>query len=82
MPTVHRLGSLWFMVYLNDHRPAHVHVAGEGHTAIFELNYPSGPPELRVNIGFPRGRLKRIAQQVELHLVRLCLAWREMHGDY
>lgn len=47
MPTVLRLGALRVVIYPNDHRPAHVHVLGAGGEAVFVLNCPDGPPELR-----------------------------------
>jgi hypothetical protein len=47
MPTVARFGSLRIVVYPNDRRPPHAHILGRGLEAIFILNCPSGPPELR-----------------------------------
>lgn len=82
MPNVHQLGALRFVIYPNDHRPAHVHVIGGGHMAVFDLHCPGGPPELRENYGFPRAKLGRIERHVRLHLGALCRAWREIHGDY
>jgi hypothetical protein len=82
VPTVHQLGALRFVIYVNDHRPAHVHVLGQGHLAVFFLHCPGGPPELRENYGFSRVRLNRIARHLGLHLGPLCRAWREIHGDY
>ena len=83
MPTVHKLGALRFVIYPNDHRPAHVHVIGGGrYAAVFNLRCPGGPPELRENYGFSPAKLHRIARQVRLHLGSLCRAWREIHGDH
>jgi hypothetical protein len=42
MPTVLRIGGLRVAIYPNDHRPAHVHVVGDGE-AVFLLNRPDGP---------------------------------------
>ena len=82
MATVLRLGGLQVRIYSNDHRPAHVHVIGEGHMAVFQLNCPAGPPALRENHGFRRAQLGRIVRQIHLHSGALCRAWRETHGDY
>jgi hypothetical protein len=82
VPTVHRLGSLRVVIYLNDHRPAHVHVVGDGRSAIFDLHCPAGPPVLRQNFGFPRGTITLAARHVELHVGDLCEAWRNIHGDF
>lgn len=42
------------MIYPNDHRPAHVHVIGKGCEAVFRLQCPLGPVELRENYRFSR----------------------------
>lgn len=52
MATVLRIRGLRVVVYPNDHRPAHVHVLGGGREAVFNLNCPDGPPELRESYGF------------------------------
>src|SRR6202162_1743041 len=52
MSTVLRLRRLRVVIYPNDHRPAHVHVIGNGCEAVFDLHCPNGPPELRENYGF------------------------------
>ncbi|MGO9259223.1 MAG: DUF4160 domain-containing protein [Bryobacteraceae bacterium] len=45
MPTVLRFDGLRVVIYPNDHRPAHVHMIGRGHEAVFDLNCPAGPVE-------------------------------------
>jgi hypothetical protein len=79
MPTVLRLGSLRVVIYPNDHRPAHVHVSGQGHSAVFELNCPGGPLRLRQNVGFPEHQINKIAAELETHISALCEAWRQIH---
>ena len=37
MPTVHRVGRFRFMIYANDHDPAHVHVFYDGREIIINL---------------------------------------------
>lgn len=81
MPTVLRLGSLRVVIYPNDHRPARVHVSGQGTSAIFELNCPSGPVSLRENYGFAEHRIGKIATALEEHIAALCEAWRQIHGQ-
>ena len=61
MPTVLQFYGLRVVVYPNDHRPAPVHVLGNGCEAVFNLRCPGGPPELRENMGFARRELARIA---------------------
>ncbi len=80
MPTVLRSGAFRIVVYPNDHRPAHVHVIGMGHEAVFELNCWNGPVELRENYGFARRDLTRIADMLDGNLITLCKAWESIHG--
>jgi hypothetical protein len=60
MPAVDAIDGLRVVIYFNDHRPAHVHVIGDGCEAVFRLNCPTGPPELRENYGFAAGKLSKI----------------------
>ncbi|WP_414649144.1 DUF4160 domain-containing protein [Collimonas sp.] len=70
------------MVYPNDHRPAHVHVIGNGCEAVFNLHCPYGPPELRENFGFSHKEVAKIANRLDISLARLCHEWRHWHGHY
>lgn len=81
MPTVLRFDGLRVVIYPNDHRPAHVHVIGADGEAVFKLNPPNGPPELRENHGFKQSVLGRIETALTGVLPQLCQAWREIHGD-
>jgi hypothetical protein len=80
MPTVLRLGGLRVVIYPNDHRPAHVHVIGQGHEAVFKLDCPAGSPVLRENAGFPEHKIQSIRAELREHLATLCMAWEEIHG--
>ena len=83
MPTVLRFDGLRVMIYLNDHRPAHVHVAGTDGEAVFILNCPNGPPELREVYGRFNSRiLGRIRNDLAVRLFDLCQKWREIHDRY
>jgi hypothetical protein len=79
MPTILTFGGLRVAVYLNDHRPAHVHVIGRGCEAVFNLNCAAGPVQLRENYGFSRAEISRIAKSLGKHLVALCRAWEKIH---
>ncbi|HJU17857.1 MAG TPA: DUF4160 domain-containing protein [Stellaceae bacterium] len=59
MPAVLRFDGLRVVIYPADHRPAHVHVVGAGGEAVFILNCPDGPPELRESYRFGRSELGR-----------------------
>jgi Domain of unknown function (DUF4160) len=69
------------VIYPNDHRPAHVHVIGRGHEAVFNLHCPEGPVELRENYGFGRRELTKITARLTKHLSELCQAWERIHGE-
>jgi hypothetical protein len=81
MPTVMRFEGLRIVVYPNDHRPAHVHVIGNGYEAVFELNPPAGPPELRENYGFSRAGIRRIRAMLSDNLQALADEWGRIHGE-
>lgn len=80
MPTVLRLGALRVVVYPNDHRPAHVHVIGQGLEAVFELNRPQGGIALRENYGFSRSAIAKINRGLLRNLAALLTAWEGIHG--
>ena len=82
MPTIHRFNGLRVVIYPNDHRPAHVHVKGAGGEAVFVLNCPGGPPELRESYGFKLIDLNRIEEALATMLATLCEKWRSFHGPY
>ncbi|WP_407646892.1 DUF4160 domain-containing protein [Halomonas lysinitropha] len=82
MPSILRFEGLRVVIYPNDHRPAHVHVIGKGSEAVFVLNCPSGPPNLRESYHFKASELNRIASALSAELLALCAKWREIHGNY
>lgn len=82
MPTVDRIGGLRVVIYPNDHRPAHVHVIGNGCEAVFNLHCPDGPPELRENHGFPLAEVNRIQSALNNRLAHLCASWSAIHGHH
>ena len=81
MPTVEKLGGLRVVIYPNDHRPAHVHVIGNGCEAVFNLHCPNGAPELRENYGFSQPEVSRIKAALAQRLAQLCAAWKDIHGS-
>lgn len=81
MPSIgNRIDGLRVVMYPNDHRPAHVHVIGDGCEAVFNLHCSKGPPELRENYGFAANKLSRIGRALAARLVELCEAWSTIHG--
>ena len=82
MPTVHRLNGLRVVIYPNDHRSAHVHVIGAGKEAVFNLNCPAGPPELRISYGFGQREVNGVGESIAEELPMLCEEWTKIHGGY
>ncbi len=80
MPTVLRRGRLRIVIYPADHRPAHVHAIGTDGEAIFNLNCPAGPCELRENYGMKAPALSATERVINDHIAELCRAWEEIHG--
>jgi Domain of unknown function (DUF4160) len=80
MPTVLRHGRVRIVIYLADHRPAHVHVMGPDGEAVFNLNCRNGPCELRENYGLKTRTLNDIERLINKHVNELCGAWEGFHG--
>jgi hypothetical protein len=81
MPTLDRVDGLRVVIYPNDHRPSHVHVIGKGCEAVFNLNCPQEPPELRENYGFSQAEVSRIQTALGKRLAHLCAEWSKIHGS-
>lgn len=87
MPTVFRIGPYRVVIFTNDHRPAHVHIIrgqGDGEAeAVFFLNCPDGPPELREVRGLMAFREANLLEDLLMkRLDEPCEKWSEIHGDY
>ena len=79
MVTVHREAGLRFVIFTDDHEPAHVHVSGDGNAKI-DLTGPDGKPELVTNDGFKAGDLRKAMRIVAEQRVFLLEKWSEHHG--
>ena len=82
MTIVHRFNGYRVVIWLNDHRPAHVHVIGKGGEAVFKLHCPEGPPELREVYGLSTKQVKDILEKLTELLSELCEGWSEIHGQF
>ena len=80
MPTIDRIDTARVVIYLNDHRPAHVHVVQGDRRAVLILHCPDGPPELRENIGFSRTEMRHILEESLSRLALFCGEWERHHG--
>jgi hypothetical protein len=82
MPTVLRRDGFRVAIYPNDHRPAHVHVIGDGKEVAIDLNCLSGPPVERENYGFSRREMGSIKGWLTDALRQVCLEWERIHGRF
>lgn len=79
MVTVLRAHGLRVVVYANDHRPAHVHVFGDGEAKI-DLLGPDGAPALVWADGMTRGEVRRAVRLVAEQRAFLLARWEDIHG--
>ncbi|MCK6442419.1 MAG: DUF4160 domain-containing protein [Elstera cyanobacteriorum] len=59
-----------------------MHVIGPGMEAVFNLNCPSGPIELRESLGFKAKVLTGVREYIVRSLGKFCAAWSDIHGAY
>ena len=78
MVTVLRADGLRFVIYLNDHLPAHVHVFGDGEAKI-NLIGAQGTPDLVWANNMTRGEVRRSMRVVADQLAFLLQKWEEIH---
>ena len=79
MVTVLRAHGLRVVIYANDHRPAHVHVFGDGEAKI-DLLGPGGGPGLVWADGMTRGEVRRAVRLVAEQQAFLLARWEDIHG--
>jgi len=70
------------VIYPADHRPAHVHVVGAAGEAVFVLNCPGEPSELREVHDFSLREARSMAAALDRHTATLCNEWSAIHGDF
>lgn len=79
MVTVHREAGLRFVIFTDDHEPAHVHVIGDGKAKI-NFTGPDGVPELVYNDGLKAGDLRKAMRIVAEQRAMLQARWDDYHG--
>lgn len=79
MVVVHRAFGFRFVIYTQDHEPAHIHITGAGQAKI-NLRGPHDLPELIYSIGISRADLRRILTEVVKEQDRLLREWERIHG--
>jgi hypothetical protein len=79
MATVYRAHGLRFIIFVDDHLPAHVHVFGDGHIKV-NLVGPDGAPDIVTIEGMKRGDVRHAMQIVAEQQAYLLSRWSEIHG--
>lgn len=79
MVTVYRAHGLRFIIFVDDHEPAHVHVFGDGHIKV-KLLGADGAPQIVTIEGMKRNDVRRAMRIVAEQQQYLLSRWREIHG--
>lgn len=79
MVTVHREAGLRFVIFKDDHPPAHIHVIGDGKAKIILVG-SDGNPELAYSDGIKAGDLRKAMRIVAEQQARLIERWNDYHG--
>ncbi len=80
MVVVHRARGFRFVIYTQDHEPAHLHITGQGQAKI-NLIGAEGGPELIYSIGIGRADLRRLMGEAITHQARFLAEWERIHGS-
>ncbi len=67
MVVVHRAHGFRFVIYTQDHEPAHIHITGAGQAKINLLG-ADGAPEVIFSIGVKRADMRRLLTEVTRHI--------------
>lgn len=79
MVVVHREAGLRFVIFKDDHEPAHIHVLGDGDAKI-RLFSADGLPKVEEAKRMKRSVLKRAKNIVKEQQLMLMKRWKEIHG--
>lgn len=79
MVVIHREAGLRFVIYVNDHIPAHVHVFGDGEAKI-DLGSARGEPRLLTCVGLSDSDLRRAMRIVGERRLEFLARWTAIHG--
>ncbi|HEV2362797.1 MAG TPA: DUF4160 domain-containing protein [Caulobacteraceae bacterium] len=81
MPTVHRAEGMRFVIFVNDHWPAHVHaIKGSGEAKI-ALGQGEAAPRLAWARGMRAADIRQAMTEVAKERARLRAAWTAIHGE-
>ena len=79
MVTILSAQGLRFVIFVDDHEPAHVHVFGDGHLKV-NLVGADGPALIWAD-GMKRGDIRRAMTIVAERQDEFLRRWRRIHGQ-
>ena len=79
MVVVHRAHGFRFVIYMDDHEPAHVHIVGAGLAKVHLLG-PGGQPEVMDVRDIKRSDMRRLYAEVVERRDELLAEWERIHG--
>jgi Domain of unknown function (DUF4160) len=77
---VHREGGFRFVIFVDDHEPAHVHVLGGGEMRV-RLIGPDGLPQMMGNKGYKAADRRKVMDIVLQHQAKFMTKWIDIHGQ-
>ncbi|MCC5611656.1 DUF4160 domain-containing protein [Nostoc sp. CHAB 5834] len=79
MVTVHREAGFRFVIFKDDHEPAHVHVYYGGAEVKIALGIKRGSPENIRNYGMRMSDVRKALKMVTAQQPLLLEKWKEIH---
>jgi len=79
MPTVFRQDGFRFIIYLNDHQPAHVHIQKGGGEIKVDISSIGDIRVLKL-VGMKNQEALKALKLVSTHQEFLLKKWEEIHG--
>jgi Domain of unknown function (DUF4160) len=79
LAVIYRRYGLRFIIYVDDHEPAHVHERGDGEAKI-SLGNSDGGPELAFSKGLSTGDVRRAMNVVKAQREIFMQDWKRIHG--
>ena len=79
MVVVHRAHGFRYVIYTQDHDPAHIHIVGGGQAKV-NLEGPGGQVELVYVVGISRSDMRRLMLTAEDFQTKFLADWKRIHG--